>query len=126
MSQTMPVQAQVGVIDPETGHMTTEDDVARYRANLPDQQDPPSGRYQVRRFLAGEDPHREPPNDMNSGGGFLGGSFPGWGPPGGGPPGGGLPGGGLPGGGQPLPPAPLAGPGTDKLVGNPPTIFAGD
>jgi hypothetical protein len=25
-----------------------------------------------------------------------------------------------------LPPAPLAGPGTDKLVGNPPTVFAGD
>jgi hypothetical protein len=85
MSQTMPVQAQVGVIDPETGHMTTEDDVACYRANLPDQPDPPSGRYQVRRFLAGGDLHREPPNDMNSRGGFPGGfpggNFPGWGPP---------------------------------------------
>jgi hypothetical protein len=30
MSQTMPVLSQVGVINPETGHMTTEDDVALY------------------------------------------------------------------------------------------------
>jgi hypothetical protein len=30
MSQTMPVLAQVGVINPETRHMTTEDDVALY------------------------------------------------------------------------------------------------
>jgi hypothetical protein len=36
MSQTMPVLSQVGVINPETGHMTTEDDVALYRANLSD------------------------------------------------------------------------------------------
>jgi hypothetical protein len=36
MSQTMPVLSQVGVINPETGHMATEDDVALYRANLSD------------------------------------------------------------------------------------------
>jgi hypothetical protein len=36
MSQTMPALAQVGVINPETRHMTTEDDVALYRANLSD------------------------------------------------------------------------------------------
>jgi hypothetical protein len=36
MSQTMPVLSQVGVINPETGHMTMEDDVALYRANLSD------------------------------------------------------------------------------------------
>jgi hypothetical protein len=36
MSQTLPVLAQVGVINPETGHMTMEDDVALYRANLSD------------------------------------------------------------------------------------------
>jgi hypothetical protein len=42
MSQTMPVLSQVGVINPKTGHMTTKDDVALYRANLPDRPDPPS------------------------------------------------------------------------------------
>jgi hypothetical protein len=36
MSQTMPVLSQVGVINPETGHMTTDDNVALYRANLSD------------------------------------------------------------------------------------------
>jgi hypothetical protein len=36
MSQMMPVLSQVGVINPVTGHMTTEDDVAMYRANLSD------------------------------------------------------------------------------------------
>jgi hypothetical protein len=30
MSQTMPVLSQVGVINPKTGHMTTEDEVALY------------------------------------------------------------------------------------------------
>jgi hypothetical protein len=36
MSQTMPVMSQVGRINPETGHMTTKDDIALYRATLPD------------------------------------------------------------------------------------------
>jgi hypothetical protein len=30
MSQTLPVLSQIGVINPETGHMTTEDDVVLY------------------------------------------------------------------------------------------------
>jgi hypothetical protein len=47
MSQTMPVLSQVGVINPETRHMTTEDDVALYRANLSDRPDPPSAGQQV-------------------------------------------------------------------------------
>jgi hypothetical protein len=33
MSQTMPVLSQVRVINPETGHMTTEDDVALYQVS---------------------------------------------------------------------------------------------
>jgi hypothetical protein len=144
MSQTMPVLSQVGVINPETGHMTTEDDVALYQANLSDRPDPPSGGQQVRRFLSDQNtlyggvppapdtslPGRGPPT-----GGFPGGPFPGWGPPGGGPPGwgppgggpprGGPPGGGPPGGGPP-PPLPVQMQGTDKLVGNPPHVFTGD
>jgi hypothetical protein len=35
MSQTMPVLSQVGVINPKTGHMTMEDNVTLYQANLP-------------------------------------------------------------------------------------------
>jgi hypothetical protein len=148
MSQTMPMLAQVGVINPETGHMTTEDDVALYQANLPDQPDPPSTGPRIRQFLenlqvpfngwgapkqgrfpgGGRPPSRGPPGGRRppSRGGPYG--PPGGGPPGGGPPGGGPPGGGPPGGGPQgnLPPAPLWGPGTNKLVGNPPLIFKGD
>jgi hypothetical protein len=120
MSQTMPVLSQVGVINPETRHMTTEDDIALYRANLPDRPDPPSTELCVRQFLSEQNMlyGGAPLNNHRSrgppGGGFPGGGFPGWGPPGGG---------GLP-GGIPLPPVPVQG--TDKLVGNPPTIFTGD
>ena len=42
MSQTITTQAQVGTIDPITGHMLTEDDVAVNRAIGPDRADPPS------------------------------------------------------------------------------------
>ena len=42
MSQTITMQAQVGTIDPITGHMLTEDDVAVNRAIGPDRADPPS------------------------------------------------------------------------------------
>ena len=42
MSQTITAQAQVGTIDPITGHMLTEDDVAVNRAIGPDRADPPS------------------------------------------------------------------------------------
>jgi hypothetical protein len=134
----MPVLSQVGVINPETGHMTTDDDVALYQANLSDRPDPPSAGQRVRRFLSdqntlyGEAPAAPDANIAGGGpptGGFLGGGFPGWGPPGGGgPPGGrGPPGGGPPGGGgAPNPPAPIPMQGTDKLVGNPPHIFTGD
>jgi hypothetical protein len=119
MSQTMPVLSQVGVINPETGHMTTEDDVALYRANLSDQPDPPSGGQQVRRFLSDQNTLYggvpPAPDTSLSGrgppaGGFPGGAFPRWGPPGGGPP----------------PPPPVQMQGTDKLVGNPPHVFTGD
>jgi hypothetical protein len=140
----MPVLSQVGVINPETGHMTTEDNIALYRANLSDQPDPPSAGPRVRRFLSDQNtlyggvpaaPDANIPRGGPPAGGFPGGGFPGWGPPdggppdggppGGGPPGGGPPGGGPPGGGPP-PPAPIPMQGTDKLVSNPPHIFTGD
>jgi hypothetical protein len=130
----MPVLSQVGVINPETGHMTTEDDIALYQANLSNRPDPPSREHRVRRFLSDQNtlyggvPAAPDGNRRGRGlptGGFPGGEFPGWGPPGGGPPGGGPPGGGPPGGGPP-PPPPVQMQGTDELVGNPPHIFTGD
>jgi hypothetical protein len=144
MGQTMPALAQVGVINPETGHMTTEDDVALYRANLSDRPDPQSAEHRVRRFLSDQNtlyggipapPDGNPPGRGPPAGGFPGGGIPGWGPPGGGPPRIGPPGGGPPGGGPPRggppgggppPPAPIQMQGTDKLMGNPPHIFTGD
>ena len=114
MSQTVTMQAQVGTIDPNTGHMLTEDDVAVNQAIGPDWADPlshpTSDRYSRRPY---------------------GGGLPGGGPPGG--IGGGPPGGGGPpiGGGGGLPRANLAqlpepGRGSDKLIGNPPSIFNRD
>ena len=111
MSQTITAQTQVGTIDPITGHMLTEDDVAVNRAVGPDRADPPScqpsDRYPRRPY---------------------GGGLPSGGPPGGGH--GGPPGGG---GGRGSPGAnlaPLPGIGTprgsDKLIGNPPIVFNGD
>src|ERR1700677_3115046 len=91
MSQTVTVQAQVGTIDPITGHMFTEDDIAVNRAIGPDRADPPSNppsNWCSSRPYGGGLPSGGPPR-----GGFPGG------PPGGGgnggPPGGG--GGGSPG-----------------------------
>src|ERR1700677_4605386 len=83
MSQTLTTQAQVGTINPLTGHMITEDDVAVNRAVGPDRADPPShpaSEMHTRRPYGGGLPSGGPP------GGFGGG------PPGGGgrgPPGGG-------------------------------------
>ena len=107
MSQTITAQAQVGTINPITGHMVTDDDVAVNRAIGPDRADPPSSDRFTRRPYGGGLPSGGPP------GGFSGG------PPGGG--GAGSPGANL---------APLPGPeaprGSDKLIGNPPSIFNGD
>ena len=102
----MPAQTQVGRIDPNTGHMTTDDDVALYRAIGPDRGDPPNpfpGRgFPIR--PPGGPPHGGPPG----------------GPPGGGgPP---NPGGAVP----PILPAARNNTGSDKLVGNPPSIFTGE
>ena len=112
MSQTLTMQAQVGTIDPNTGHMLTEDDVAVNRAIGPDQADPPS------RPASDRYPRRP-----------YGGGLPSGGPPGGGeaprrrgPPIGG--GGGSP--GANLAPLPGQGRGSNKLIGNPPSIFNGD
>jgi uncharacterized membrane protein YgcG len=125
MSQTATIAIQAGTINPETGHVTTDDDIALYRAIGPDQADPPTSFHG--RGSSNRRPH---------GGGFPGGGFPGGGFPGGGFPGGGFPGGGFPGGnppGSPGPPGPHlphvhAAPnqGNGKLVGNPPDVFAGD
>ena len=105
--QTVPV----GIIDPTTGRMMTDDEVALYRAVRPDQNDLPEG-SPARGPSGGGRPPQGPP-----GGGFPGGRFPG----GGVPPGGGR----FPGGGPPAGP-PGGGPrqqhggarGSDKLVGN--------
>jgi hypothetical protein len=64
--------SQVGWINPETGHVTTEDDVALYRATLPDRPDPPSMGPQVRRFLSDQNTlfgGVPPPPDANIPGG---------------------------------------------------------
>src|SRR6202453_1725662 len=110
MSQTVTMQAQVGTINPLTGHMITEDNVAVNRAVGPDRADPPS-------HPASEMHTRRP----------YGGGLPSGGPPGGGggPPGGGG-GAGTP--GVNLAPLPgLGAPrGSDKLIGNPPSIYNGD
>ena len=116
MSQTITVQAQVGTIDPITGHMFTEDDIAVNRAIGPDRADPPSV-------------HQSGPSRRPYGGGLPSGGPPG-GFPGGPPGGGGFPG-GPPGGGgdEGLPGADIAqhqNRGNDKLIGNPPSIFTGD
>ena len=129
-TQTTTVAAQVGAIDPITGHMTTEDDVALYRAIGPDRADPPPGLPRPQLFFQGQNfPVRRPPGGGPPGGGPPGGGLPGGGPPGGGPPGAGPPGGGPPGGGFAIPPIlpqPQGHHGGDKLVGNPPLVFKGD
>src|ERR1700677_4094726 len=110
MSQTITMQAQVGTINPNTGHMVTEDDIAVNRAIGPDRADPPSG-GQSRRPYGGGLPVGGPPGG-------------GQGPPGGGgnPPGGG---GSVGSPGVHLAPLPgLGAPrGSDKLIGNPPSIL---
>src|ERR1700677_2672884 len=126
MSQTITMQAQVGTIDPNTGHMLTNDDVAVNRAIGPDRADPPSGRFSTRPFGGGL-PRGPPGNggDLPGGGGGPPGG--GGGPPGGGggPPGGG---GGAGSPGVNLAPLPRIGAprGSDKLIGNPPTVYNGD
>src|SRR6202453_4252512 len=119
-TQTMTVAAQVGAIDPITGHMTTEDDVALHRAIGPDRADPPPGLPRPQLFFQGQNfPVRRPPR----------GGPPGGGPPRGGPPGANPPGGGPPGRGfavPPILPQPQGHHGGDKLVGNPPLVFKGD
>ncbi|KAH8978762.1 hypothetical protein EDB92DRAFT_2119081 [Lactarius akahatsu] len=118
---TEEAESYLRPINPTTGHRMTADDAAIFRAVGPDVPDPPPG--------AGG-----PPAPRRPGGPF------GQGPPRGGrPPHGGRQpqfgggGGGDPfGGGPPPPPPPAAGPapgaphGSDKLVGETPTIFDGN
>ena len=112
MSQTVTAPVEVGRINPNTGHVYTEDDVALYRAIGPDQADPPRQGFPLQ-------PGR---GRFPGGGGPPGGGPPGGGPPGGGPPGGGFPGGPIP----PILPQQAGHNGSDKLVGNVPIVFTGD
>ena len=107
-TQTTTATIREGAINPLTGHMYTNDDVAAFCALQPDHPDPPT------QFMGRGFPIR---SARTPGGGNPG--IPGGVPPGGG--GGG--GGGLP----PAAPAPQAAPNQgDKLIGNPPFIFTGD
>ena len=105
-AQTMTTTIREGAINPLTGHMYTNDDVAAFRALQLDQPDPPTQHFTGRGF-----PIRSS--------GILGGGNPGI--PGGVPPGGG-------GGGRPpaIPAQQVAPNSGDKLIGNPPFIFTGD
>ena len=118
-TQTTTATIREGAINPLTGHMYTNDDVAAFRALQPDHPDPPT------HFTGRGFPIR---SARTPGGGNPG--IPGGVPPGDGGGGGGEGGGGGGGGGGGLPPAvpaqPAAPNGGDKLIGNPPFIFAGD
>ena len=110
-AQTTTTTIREGAINPLTGHMYTNDNVATFRALQLDCPNPPTQSFTGRRF---------PIRSART--------------PGGGNPGipGGVPLGGGGGGGRggfPSPPAPAQqaapGPG-DKLIGNPPFTFTGD
>ena len=108
-TQTTTATIREGAINPLTGHMYTNDDVAAFRALQPDHPDPPT------QFTGRGFPIR---SARSHGGGNPG--IPGGVPPGGGGGGGG--GGGVP----PVAPAQPTAHGEDKLIGNPPFIFNGD
>ena len=113
-TQTTTATIREGAINPLTGHMYTNDDVAAFRALQPDHPDPPTQSFtgqglsiRSARFPRGGNP-----------------GIPGGVPPGGG---GGGRGGGRGGGAPPTIPAQQAAPNSgDKLIGNPPFIFTGD
>ena len=109
-TQTTTTTIREGAINPLTGHMYTNDDVAAFHALQPDCPDPPA-----RPFMGSGLPVR---SARTPGGGNPG--LPGGVPPGGGGGGGG---GGLP----PAVPTQHAAPNQgDKLIGNPPFTFTGD
>ena len=108
-TQTTTATIREGAINPLTGHMYTNDDVAAFRALQPDHPDPPT------QFTGQGFPIR---STRTPGGGNPG--IPGGVPPGGGGGGGG---GGLPPAAPGQQAAPNAG---DKLIGNPPFIFTRD
>ena len=118
-AQTTTTTIREGAINPLTGDMYTNDDVAAFRALQPDCPDPPT-----QLFLGQGFPVR---STTTPGGGNPG--IPGGVPPGGSGGGGGGGGGGGSGGGgvPPIIPAQQAPPAQgDKLIGNPPFIFTGD
>ena len=116
-AQTTTTTIREGAINPLTGHMYTNDDVAAFHALQPNRPDPPSS------FTGQGFPVQ---SARTPGGGNPG--IPGGVPPGGGRGGrGGRGGGGGGGGFPPAVPAQQPAPNTgDKLIGNPPFIFTGD
>ena len=117
-AQTTTQTIRAGTINPLTGHMYTNDDVAAFRALQPDLPDPPA-----RPFAGWGLPVRSTRTPRGGNPGFPGGV-----PPGGGGGGRGGGGGGGGGGNPGIPAAPQQGANTagDKLIGNPPFIFTGD
>ena len=109
-TQTTTATIREGAINPLTGHMYTNDDVAAFCALQPDHPDPPTQPFQEPGFpvRAARIPGGVPPGGGGRGGGGGGG--------------GGGRGGGIP---QPTIPAQQAN-ANDKLIGNPPFIFTGD
>ena len=115
-AQTTTTTIREGAINPLTGHMYTNDDVATFHALQPDRPDPPTQPFSGHRFPI--------QSTRIPGGGNPG--IPGGVPPGGG--GGGRGGGGGGGGGNHPVAATLQGASNagDKLIRNPPNIFTGD
>ena len=111
-AQTTTTTIREGAINPLTGHMYTNDDVAAFRALQPNHPDPPTQSFTGQGFPV--------QSARTPGGGNPG-------IPGGVPPGGGRGGGGGGGGFPPVIPVAQAVPNPgDKRIGNPPFIFTGD
>ena len=120
---TTTTMIREGAINPLTGHMYTNNDVAAFHTLQPDHPDPPPQPFSGCGF-----PIRSARIPGGGNPGFPGGVPPGGGGGGGGGRGGGGGGEGGGGGGNPGVPAvaPIGQNPGDKLIGNPPFVFTGD